>query len=109
VQSGAEPGSVYVDDLTRRSSSVAISYDDAGIHTVKGKAEPLHLWRAQRVVAGVGGSALMDRVEARVIGRDTDIRLVKELFHASIDRGSARLVSVVGAAGVGKSRLRWEF
>src|SRR4051812_36860188 len=109
VQSVAEPGCVYVDDMTRRSSSVAISYDDAGMHAVKGKTEPLHLWRAQRVVAGVGGSARMDGLEARFIGRDPDFRLVKELFHSSIDRGSARLVSVVGAAGVGKSRLRWEF
>ncbi|MFL6238988.1 MAG: adenylate/guanylate cyclase domain-containing protein [Actinomycetes bacterium] len=109
VQSVAEPGGVYVDDATRRSSSVAISYEDVGEHTVKGKAEPLHLWRAERVIAGVGGSVRVDGLEARFIGRDTDFRLVKELFHASFDRGSARLVSVVGAAGVGKSRLRWEF
>ncbi len=109
VQSVAEAGSVYVDDMTRRSSSVAIAYDDMGQHTVKGKTEQLHLWRAQRVVAGVGGSARMDGLEARFIGRDADFRLVKELFHVSFDRGTARLVSVIGAAGVGKSRLRWEF
>jgi class 3 adenylate cyclase/tetratricopeptide (TPR) repeat protein len=109
VQSVAEPGTVFVDDVTRRSSSVAISYVDAGEHTVKGKVDPLHLWRAERVVAGVGGSVRVDGLEARFLGRDADFRLVKELFHSSIDRGSARLVSIVGAAGVGKSRLRWEF
>src|SRR3954467_3458939 len=103
VQSVADPGSVYVDDMTRRSSSVAISYDDAGVHKVKGKAEPLQLWRAQRVVAGVGGSARMDGLEARFIGRDPDFRLVKELFHSSIDRGSARLGGVVRARGGGKA------
>src|SRR4051812_2427307 len=109
VQSVADPGSVYVDENTRRATSAAIAYADAGEHTVKGKAEPLHLWRAERVVAGVGGSQRVDGLEARFIGRDADLRLVKELFHACIDRRSARLVSVVGVAGVGKSRMRWEF
>ena len=110
IQSAAEPGSVYVDDATRRASSIAaIAYVDAGEHTVKGKADPLHLWRAKRVVAGVGGSVRVDGLEARFIGRDPDLRLVKELFHAAVDRGSARLISVIGVAGVGKSRLRWEF
>ena len=44
-----------------------------------------------------------------MFGRDAELRLIKELFHACADRKSARLVSVVGAAGVGKSRLGWEF
>ena len=109
VQSVALPGTVYVDENTRRATSAAIAYADAGEHSVKGKAEPLHLWRAERVVAGVGGSQRVDGLEARFIGRDADLRLVKELFHQCIDRKSARLVSVVGVAGVGKSRLRWEF
>ena len=109
VQSVAASGSVYVDENTRRTTSEAIAYSDAGEHAVKGKAEPLHLWCAERVVAGVGGSQRVDGLEARFIGRDADLRLVKELFHACVDRNSARLVSVVGVAGVGKSRLRWEF
>ena len=109
VQSVAEPGSVYVDENTRRATALSIAYIDAGEHTVKGKAEPLHLWRAERVVAGVGGSQRVDGLEARLHGRDADLRLLKELFHSCVDRRSARLVSIVGVAGVGKSRLRWEF
>ena len=109
VQSIAEPDTVLVDETTRRTTSAAIAYVDAGEHIVKGKSEPLHLWRADRVVAGVGGSQRVDGLEARFIGRDADLRLVKDLFHACSDRKSARLVSIVGAAGVGKSRLRWEF
>jgi class 3 adenylate cyclase/tetratricopeptide (TPR) repeat protein len=109
VQSVAEPGTVLVDESTRRTTSAAIAYADAGEHLVKGKAEPLQLWHAQRVVAGVGGEQRVDGLEARFIGRDADLRLVKELFHACVDRRSARLASVVGIAGVGKSRMRWEF
>src|SRR5207249_4249210 len=40
IQSAAQPGSVYVGDATRRSTEAAIAYDDAGVHELKGKAEP---------------------------------------------------------------------
>jgi class 3 adenylate cyclase/tetratricopeptide (TPR) repeat protein len=109
IQSAAEPGSVYVDEVTRHVTSAAIAYADAGEHTVKGKAEPLRLWKAVRVVGGVGGSDREQGLEARFVGREADLRLVKELFHSALDRRSARLLAVTGDAGVGKSRLRREF
>ena len=109
VQSTAQPGSVCVDDVTRQVTSSAIAYADAGEHTLKGRAEPVRLWRAERVVAGVAGALRSQGIEAPFIGRDPELRLVKELFHTAVDRGTARLVAVSGAAGVGKSRLCWEF
>ena len=42
-------------------------------------------------------------------GRDGDLRALKELFHATASDGRARLVAVTGIAGIGKSRLGWEF
>ena len=48
-------------------------------------------------------------LEAPFTGRDRELRLVKELFHVSAERHSARLLLVSGVAGVGKSRLGWEF
>ncbi|HEX6458416.1 MAG TPA: adenylate/guanylate cyclase domain-containing protein [Thermoleophilaceae bacterium] len=110
AQAAAQPGTVYVDDLTRQITSAAISYQDAGEHSVKGKAEPLRLWHAQRVVAGVSGAHRgEEELEAPFVGREHELRLIKELFHGTVDRSSARLVAVSGAAGVGKTRLRWEF
>jgi class 3 adenylate cyclase/tetratricopeptide (TPR) repeat protein len=109
VQSTAEPGTVLVDEVTRQASSAAITYADAGEHAVKGKAEPLRLWRAERVVAGVGGSQRQQGLVAPFVGRDSELRLVKDLFHAGVDRGTARLVAISGAPGVGKSRLLQEF
>jgi len=109
VQSTAEPGSVLVDEGTRRVAEAAISFVSAGEHVLKGKAEPVPLWRATRVVGGTGGSQRIDGLEAGFVGRDAELRLVKELFHACEQRRTPRLVSVPGAAGVGKSRLGWEF
>ena len=48
-------------------------------------------------------------MDAPFVGRDGDLRLVKELFHGARERRSARLVAISGEAGVGKSRLRREF
>src|SRR5205807_1758469 len=66
-------------------------------------------WRASRVVAGKGGSMRVAGLEAPFVGRDREMRLVKELFHTSAEEGKAHLVSVIGIAGIGKSRLSWEF
>src|SRR5438105_10768605 len=55
IQGEAPPGAVFVGEITRRSTEAAIAYDDAGLHELKGKAEPVPLWRAVRVVAGKRG------------------------------------------------------
>jgi AAA ATPase domain len=51
----------------------------------------------------------VDGLEAPLTGRDAELRMVKELFHAAAERRVPRLVVVSGPAGVGKSRLGWEF
>ena len=109
LQSVADPGSVLVDEPTMRSSSAAIAFESAGERDMKGKSAPLPAWRAIRVVAERGGRGRSDALEAPFVGRDDEIRLLKELFHATGREKRVRLVSVMGAAGIGKSRLGWEF
>jgi class 3 adenylate cyclase/tetratricopeptide (TPR) repeat protein len=109
IQSAAQPGSVMVGESTRWATEAAVVYENAGMHELKGKAEPLQLWRAARVVSGKGGEQKAEGLEAPFVGRDRELRLVKEAFHASADEGRAHLVSVTGPAGIGKSRLAWEF
>jgi class 3 adenylate cyclase/tetratricopeptide (TPR) repeat protein len=109
IQSTAEPGTVLVGEATRRATERAIVYEDAASAPLKGKAEPVRLWRALRVVASRGGALRAEGLEPPFVGRDRELRLVKELFHVSSEEGKAHLVSVVGIAGIGKSRLAWEF
>jgi class 3 adenylate cyclase/predicted ATPase len=109
VQSAAGPGSVLVDAATRRLAAGAIGFADAGLHRLKGKAEPHQLWQATRVLSAVGGSQRVDGLEAPLTGRDAELRTIKDLFHAAAERKVPRLVLVSGPAGVGKSRLGWEF
>ena len=109
IQSVAEAGTVYVGDATREASEAAIVYEDAGEHQLKGKPEPLHLWRAERVVAATGGALRPTGLEPPFVGRDRELRLLKELLHGTGEERTARLMSIIGVAGVGKSRLAWEF
>jgi len=109
VQGEAEPGSVYVGDSTRSASEAAIEYADVGTHQLKGKPEPVRLWRAARVIAGAGGALRPQGLEPPFVGRERELRLLKEFLHATTGEGRARLLSIVGLAGVGKSRLAWEF
>ena len=109
VQSQAGPGSLLADEATMRLAASAVLFADAGEHALKGKSQPLQLWRAVRVLAGVGGSQRVDGLEATLTGRDAELRTVRELFHAAAERRVPRLVLVAGPAGVGKSRLGWEF
>jgi class 3 adenylate cyclase/tetratricopeptide (TPR) repeat protein len=108
VQSAAQPGTVLVGERTRRASEAAIAYADAGEHTLKGKSEPVPLWRAERVTAYRGGEGRAAGLESPFVGREGEFRLVKDLFHATSDERRARLVSIVGIAGIGKTRLSWE-
>jgi class 3 adenylate cyclase/tetratricopeptide (TPR) repeat protein len=109
VQSVAAPGTVLVDEATRRLSQPAISFRDEGSFELKGKAEPEPLFAATRVVSGVGGIQWSGGMEAPFTGRDAELRTLKDLFHASAERRTPRLVVVTGPAGVGKTRLGWEF
>ncbi|MEO8423489.1 MAG: adenylate/guanylate cyclase domain-containing protein [Actinomycetota bacterium] len=109
IQSVAPSGSVFVGEATKRASEAAIDYQDAGAHELKGKAEPVSLYRAVRVVGTVGGTMRATGIEPPFTGRDRELRLMKELFHATAEERRAHLVSVLGLAGIGKSRLSWEF
>ena len=109
IQSAAEPGAVLVGESTKRATEAAIAYEEAGEHELKGKTEPVPLFKALRVTAARAGALKSTGLEPPFVGRDRELRLVKELFHASAEDEKAHLVSVVGIAGIGKSRLAWEF
>jgi class 3 adenylate cyclase/tetratricopeptide (TPR) repeat protein len=109
IQSASDPGAVLVGEETRRVTEAAVHYEDTGEHTLKGKAEPVRLWRAVRVVAGARGALRSPGLEAPFVGRDRELRLVKDLFHTTAEDRRANLISVIGMGGIGKTRLSWEF
>ena len=109
LQSVAQPGTVLVGEATHRAASKAVAFEEAGEQILKGKAAPVVAWRALRIIAELGGRGRSETLEAPFVGRDDELRMLKDLFHATTREHRARLVSVIGPAGIGKSRLAWEF
>jgi class 3 adenylate cyclase/tetratricopeptide (TPR) repeat protein len=107
LQSAAEPGAVLVGEATFRAASQAIAFDDVGELSLRGKEAPVRAWRALRVVADRGGANRM-AIEPPFVGRPEELRLLKDLLHATGREGKARVVSLTGIGGIGKSRLIWE-
>jgi len=108
VQSAAPPGGVLVDGLTREATGAGIEYQDAGIHAVKGKAEPLQLWQ---VVRTLDQGARREGAGAEVsstYGRDAELAQLREIFDGVVLRSEATMLVVSGPAGVGKSRMLGE-
>jgi class 3 adenylate cyclase/tetratricopeptide (TPR) repeat protein len=109
IQALAEPGTVLVGEATRRATDQTIVYAEAGSHELKGKIGLVPVWQALRVVSGARGALKSTGLEAPFVGRDAELRRIKDLFHSSADERRPQLISITGIAGIGKSRLAWEF
>jgi len=101
LQSAAEPGTVLVGESTQRAAAGAIAFEEMEAKEVKGKEEPVRVWRALAVVARRGGQGRTAALEPPFVGRDEELRLLKEQLHATAREGKPRLVTIVGQAGIG--------
>jgi len=105
LQTAAEPGHVVVGPSVYASTKDVIEYEKLQPFVLKGKAEPVPAWRTLRIKARTRGERAHLGMEARLIGRDEELAVLKQTFHrVETDRQPA-LVTVIGPAGVGKSRL----
>ena len=109
LQAVAPPDTVLVSEATMQAASGAIAFEEAGEQLLKGKASPVPAWRALRVVGDRGGRGRGEGLDPPFVGRDLELRLLKDLLHQIGDEQRPRLISITGPAGIGKSRLAWEF
>lgn len=109
MQSLAEPGTVYIGEMTSSLVRTAIEIVPMGSHQVKGKEEAIVAYQAMRVMTERGGAGKTDVLEPPFVGRASELRLMKDSLHATGRERRPRLVSLVGQGGIGKSRLVREF
>ena len=110
IQSLADPGTVLVGEVTRLACEGSIAFEARGAHAVKGKSDPVLTWRALGVRTGPPGRGRGGAIEPPLVGRERELRILNEALDTVIAaQGGVQLVTVVGEAGVGKSRLIWEF
>jgi class 3 adenylate cyclase/tetratricopeptide (TPR) repeat protein len=105
LQAAAEPGAVVVGPTVYASTKDVIEYRALEPLMLKGKAEPVPAWRALRIKARTRGERPRLGLEARLVGRDEELSVLKQTLRRVESEGRPALVTVVGPAGVGKSRL----
>ena len=111
LQQAAPVGGVLISHDTYRHVRSFFSVSAMDPITVKGKTEPVLVYvvlqarpRAFRLASPeVGG------VETRMVGRGAELACLQEAMRATMKEREARIVTIVGEAGVGKSRLLYEF
>ena len=111
LQQAAPVGGVLVSHETYRHVRGVFDVLPMEPITVKGKTEPIPIYvmlrakpRAFRLVSqGVGG------IETRMIGREAELGQLQQALRDVIREGETRIVTIFGEAGVGKSRLLYEF
>jgi class 3 adenylate cyclase len=105
LQAGAAPETVLVGEETRAASARAVDYEAVEQIRAKGKEVPLPAWRARAVT-----SAPADRPisAAPFIGRDTELELLVRTWTRTSSELHPQLVTLVGAPGIGKTRLTLE-
>jgi class 3 adenylate cyclase/tetratricopeptide (TPR) repeat protein len=101
LQQAAPVGEIVVGEATYRATQRAIEYAELAPVAAKGKPEPLRAWSAVAVDEPAG------RPAARLVGRFHELSHLRSLVKSD-ERGAPQLVTLVGGAGVGKSRLLWE-
>ncbi len=104
LQAAGRPGSVTVGQTTWRLTRHSIAYSELEPLTLKGKSEPVPAWEAERVIVS-GPMVRTARDSVDLVGRREEADLLESLYERAVREGRPHLVTVIGQAGVGKSRL----
>ena len=108
LQAAAEPGTVVVGPSTYAASRDIVEYRELPVLKLRGKALPVAAWQAVSVKARRGDRRAPLGIGAPLVGRDHEMTLLKDTVRRAVEDGRPHLVTVIGSAGVGKSRLAWE-
>src|SRR5499426_1758476 len=106
LEQHAAAGEILLGETTYRLVRDAVVADLVVPIAVKGKAAPLTAWRLRQVTPDA--SWRHRRLDAPIVGREEELATLDELFQQCLP-AACRLVSIVGPAGLGKSRLVREF
>ena len=106
----APPGSILASEATYRMVQQRFLFEPVGDLALKGKSDAVRAYRVLGVLAGPRPSRGLDAfgLVAPLIGRDDEVGQLLAAFER-MTRGRAQVVSLVGEAGAGKSRLLAEF
>ncbi|TMK81725.1 MAG: zinc-ribbon domain-containing protein [Actinobacteria bacterium] len=107
LQGVAPVGGVVVGQMTYRATKDLVEYEELEPVTVKGKAEPVPIWRALSARSRFGID-VEQGTRTPFVGRDNEFAVLTQTFARAVGEPSVQLVTITGEPGVGKTRLLWE-
>ncbi len=110
VQAVAEPGTVMITEATQRLVSGMFVLEEHGAESLKGIERPVKLYRVART-SGVRGrleAGAAVRGMTSFVGREDELRLLMNRWER-VREGQGQVVTIIGEAGIGKSRLLQRF
>jgi class 3 adenylate cyclase/tetratricopeptide (TPR) repeat protein len=107
LEQAAEPGEILLGPETLRLVRDAVDVEPVQPLLVKGKSSPLAAHRLVHVEPHAPGHAR--RFDAPLVGRGRELHLLADTWERAVSERSCFLFTLLGTAGVGKSRLVGEF
>jgi class 3 adenylate cyclase len=104
LQGAAPTGTVVVGEPTWWATRTVFHYKELQPVQVKGKAQPLPVWRAVAPRSRLGVD-VEQRPATLLVGRDHELDLLRRLYRQTQRKHAVQLVNIVGEPGIGKSRL----
>ncbi len=105
LQSAAPVNGVIVGRETYNATRDAIEFEAAEPVQAKGKAEPVEAWTAVRPLHPAGER----RLSGALVGRTRELEVLRGIWERVAGEAVPHLVTVLGPAGIGKTRLAQEF
>ncbi len=105
LQSAAPTGRVIVDAESYRLTRDGFRYEALPPIVAKGKREPVEAWL---VGEALGEPATRSVSRTPLVGRDHEVTLIRSVWERAVSSNHPHLVTVLGPAGIGKSRLAQE-
>ncbi|MBW2113014.1 MAG: AAA family ATPase [Deltaproteobacteria bacterium] len=104
----AEAGEIVVGQETYKHSMEHFGFEALGPVTVKGKAGKVNVFKVNSTKIHPATLHRTKGLRAEIIGRDNEMTILSDAMN-KLDNGRGSIISVVGEAGTGKSRLIKEF
>jgi class 3 adenylate cyclase/tetratricopeptide (TPR) repeat protein len=108
LQQAAPVGGVVVGEVTYRATRDTVDCEELPPVSVKGKAEPIRIWRATGVRSHLRAEEEQPP-RAPLVGRDDELALLEQTYARTLREQDVQLVTVTGEPGIGKTRLLSEF
>ena len=107
LEQAAGIGEILIGEHTLALVRDAVRVEPVPPLDLKGKSEPVPAFRLVEVADP--GAAVEPRLDSPLVGRERELALLREAFDGTVAERGCRLVTLVGPAGIGKSRLARDF